>query len=57
MRKTALLLDDDLLDRAREVLEPLFIGGEVATCGVVDLELLFSARGSRAVRVALRRRF
>jgi predicted nucleic acid-binding protein len=27
-------------------LGPLFIGGEVATCGIVDLELLFSARGS-----------
>jgi predicted nucleic acid-binding protein len=27
-------------------LGPLFIGGEVATCGIVDLELLFSARGT-----------
>jgi predicted nucleic acid-binding protein len=27
-------------------LGPLFIGGEVSTCGIVDLELLFSARGS-----------
>jgi predicted nucleic acid-binding protein len=27
-------------------LEPLFVGGEVATCGIVDLELLFSARSS-----------
>jgi predicted nucleic acid-binding protein len=26
-------------------LGPLFIGGDVATCGTVDLELLFSARG------------
>lgn len=25
-------------------LEPLFVGGEIATCGIVDLELLFSAR-------------
>jgi predicted nucleic acid-binding protein len=27
-------------------LGPLFIGGDVATCGIVDLELLFSARSS-----------
>ncbi|MGO9658104.1 MAG: PIN domain nuclease [Acidimicrobiales bacterium] len=25
-------------------LEPLFVGGHIATCGIVDLELLFSAR-------------
>lgn len=25
-------------------LEPLFVAGEIATCGVVELELLFSAR-------------
>jgi hypothetical protein len=25
-------------------LEPLFFGGEIATCGILDLELLFSAR-------------
>jgi predicted nucleic acid-binding protein len=25
----------------------LFLAGEVATCGIVDLELLFSARGGR----------
>lgn len=29
-----------------ERLEPLFVGGEIATCGIVDLELLFSARGA-----------
>lgn len=28
----------------REVLEPLLLSGEIATCGIVDLELLFSAR-------------
>lgn len=28
-------------------LEPLFVGGEVATCGVVDVELLFSARSAQ----------
>ena len=28
-------------------LEPLFLSGEIATCGIVDLELLFSARSGR----------
>jgi hypothetical protein len=27
-------------------LEPLFVGGELATWGIVDLELLFSARSA-----------
>jgi len=27
----------------REVLEPLLVSGEIATCGIVDLELLYSA--------------
>ncbi len=27
----------------REVLEPLFVSGHAATCGVIDLELLYSA--------------
>jgi predicted nucleic acid-binding protein len=31
-------------------LGPLFIGGNVATCGIVDLELLFSARGKADYR-------
>lgn len=34
-------------------LAPLLIGGDVATCGVIDLEMLFSAR-SHADVVALR---
>jgi len=29
--------------RVREVLDPLLLGGEIATCGIVDLEVLFSA--------------
>jgi len=37
---------------AREVLEPLLLAGEVATCGIVDLELLYSAT-SRATYRAL----
>ena len=28
----------------RETLEPLLLSGQVATCGIVDLELLYSAR-------------
>jgi predicted nucleic acid-binding protein len=36
----------------REVLEPLLIAGEIATCGIVDLELLYSAT-SRAIYRAL----
>jgi predicted nucleic acid-binding protein len=28
-------------------LEPLFLNGEIATCGIVDLELLFSARSAK----------
>jgi predicted nucleic acid-binding protein len=27
----------------REVLDPLLLGGEIATCGIVDLEMLYSA--------------
>lgn len=27
----------------REVLEPLLVAGQIATCGIVDLELLYSA--------------
>jgi predicted nucleic acid-binding protein len=28
-------------------LEPLFVAGEIATCGIVDLEFLFSARSTK----------
>ncbi len=28
----------------REIVEPLLLAGRIATCGIVDLELLFSAR-------------
>jgi predicted nucleic acid-binding protein len=28
----------------REALDPLLLAGEVATCGIVDLEMLYSAR-------------
>jgi predicted nucleic acid-binding protein len=47
----AYLADKSVLARAHypavaSRLGPLFIGGDVATCGIVDLELLFSARSS-----------
>ena len=29
--------------RVRKIVEPLLLAGEIATCGIVDLELLFSA--------------
>lgn len=29
----------------REIVEPLLLAGQIATCGVIDLELLFSATG------------
>jgi hypothetical protein len=38
--------------QVREALEPLLLAGEVATCGIVDLELLYSA-SSRATYRAL----
>jgi predicted nucleic acid-binding protein len=41
----------------RDTLEPLLVAGEVATCGIVDLELLYSATSRttyRALAEALR---
>jgi predicted nucleic acid-binding protein len=41
----------------RKVLEPLILAGEVASCGIVDLEVLYSARDRptyRATALALR---
>jgi predicted nucleic acid-binding protein len=46
------LTRSDTRPTVREVLEPLLLAGEVATCGIVDLELLFSAT-SRATYRAL----
>ena len=34
----------------RDVLEPLLVAGEIATCGIVDLELLYSARDRATYR-------
>jgi predicted nucleic acid-binding protein len=47
----------DTRPQVRKVLEPLLVAGEVATCGIVDLELLYSARDRaiyRATAEALR---
>ncbi|MDQ1441328.1 MAG: hypothetical protein QOG97_1556 [Acidimicrobiaceae bacterium] len=37
------LTRSDTRPEVREVIEPLLLAGRVATCGIVDLELLFSA--------------
>lgn len=42
----------DTRPEVREALEPLLVAGEIATCGMVDLELLYSAT-SRATYRAL----
>jgi len=34
----------------RDVLEPMLLAGEIATCGIVDLELLYSARDRATYR-------
>lgn len=46
------LTRSDTRPEVRETLEPLLLSGEVATCGIVDLELLYSA-SSRATYRAL----
>lgn len=62
-RVASFLADKSALTRretrppVREVLEPLLVAGEIATCGIVELELLYSARGRatyRALAEALR---
>jgi predicted nucleic acid-binding protein len=40
----------DTRPEVREVLEPLLVAGEIATCGIVDLELLYSARDRATYR-------
>lgn len=37
----------DTRPQVRAVIEPLLVAGEIATCGVVDLELLYSAQSPR----------
>lgn len=38
----------------REVVEPLLLSGEIAICGIVQLELLFSATGRETYRLLTR---
>ena len=45
--KSALTRRDTRPD-VRAVIEPLLLAGRIATCSVVDLELLYSARDARA---------
>jgi len=40
----------DTRPEVRDVLEPLLVAGEIATCGIVDLELLYSARDRATYR-------
>jgi predicted nucleic acid-binding protein len=35
----------DTRPAVREVVEPLLLAGRIATCSIIDLELLFSAKG------------
>jgi predicted nucleic acid-binding protein len=37
------LTRSDARHQVREVIEPLLLAGRIATCGIVDLELLYSA--------------
>jgi predicted nucleic acid-binding protein len=37
------LTRSDTRPQVRDVIEPLLLGGRIATCGIVDLELLYSA--------------
>jgi len=39
------LARQDTRPEVREVVEPLLLAGEIAICGIVELELLFSATG------------
>lgn len=40
----------DTRPEVRDVLEPLLVAGEIATCGIIDLELLYSARDRATYR-------
>jgi hypothetical protein len=42
------LTRSDTRPEVREVIEPLLLGGRIATCGIVDLELLYSAPSAAA---------
>lgn len=40
--------------KVHAILEPLVVAGRVATCGIVDLEVLFSARDATSYRLIAR---
>jgi len=40
----------DTRPEVRGIIEPLLLAGRIATCGIIDLELLFSARSGAAYR-------
>lgn len=40
----------DTRPQVRDVVEPLLVAGEIATCGIVELELLYSASSRAAYR-------
>lgn len=40
----------DTRPEVRAVIEPLLLAGRIATCGIVDLELLYSARDAKSYR-------
>jgi predicted nucleic acid-binding protein len=42
------LTRSDTRPQVRDVIEPLLLAGRIATCGIVDLELLYSAPGPAA---------
>jgi predicted nucleic acid-binding protein len=46
------LTRSDARPEVRDVVEPLMLAGQIATCGIIDLELLYSAP-SRAIYVEL----
>jgi predicted nucleic acid-binding protein len=54
---TSALARQETRPEVREIVEPLLLAGEIAICGIVELELLFSATGRgtyRALAKALR---
>jgi predicted nucleic acid-binding protein len=44
------LTRSDTRPQVREVIEPLLLAGRIATCGIVDLELLYSAPSRETYR-------
>ena len=47
---TSALTRQSTRPEVRSVIEPLLLAGRIATCGIVDLELLYGAASKRAYR-------